>query len=254
MSFPRLIFGLTSFAILILVIASSCSTRPKYVLSEKKMVEVFEDLYIAEAILKERKADFEQEELKKALMEGVLKKHKITQAELDSSLVWYADNINLYSQIQDTVSSQLQKRKEKFDEKSKKLYTYQSAGFTTDLPNHYTLDANSPTFRFRIDSNSIGSFDTERFKFSFSTRGIDTIVHRINAKVYFKYKDTTVVEQRRLLADKHYEFLKPALGDSLLQEIYGYIHISRATGKTPKVILENISNKSVDTIQNDSIK
>lgn len=227
---------------------TSCNPRPKHVLNEDKMVEILQDLYLANAIANNRRKDFPLQENKEALMKGVLDKHNITQAELDSSLVWYADNIDVYNKIQDTVTVRLQQRKILIDEKVKHLASYKLSDLSTVLPNFFTLDSHNPTFRFRIDSNAMREFEKEKFKFSFTAKGIDTSHHRVEAKLFFRYKDTTIIEKERIIADTTYHFFKPNRQDSLLREIAGFVHLSRSSDKMPKIILNNISNLSVDSM------
>lgn len=246
MKLARLTIVLTLVVLATSCWLTSCSKRPKYVLSEEKMAEVFEDLYVAEAVFRNRRTDFPDQEKKDAVIEGILQKHNITQMELDSSVVWYSDNITLYGQIQDAAVASLQKKKDVIAEKVAKLQSYRISDFTTELPNHYILDNSTPTFRFKIDSIRLKDFDTDKFKFSFTTSGVDTSYHRIEARVYFKYGDSVIIEKQRIYADDYYELLLPERGDSLLREISAYIHLSRVTPDKPKILLNNISNQVVD--------
>ena len=59
---------------------------------EEKMVDLLCDIQLAQAVYNSDN-QFSSNEKKDGLIEGVLKKHKVTQADLDSSLLWYADNI-----------------------------------------------------------------------------------------------------------------------------------------------------------------
>lgn len=250
--------SLPKFIVLLFVtsiVFASCGTKPRSVLSEGKMVEVFQDLYIVDAMMKNRRDEFKSDAYKDALINGVLQKHGITQAQLDSSLVWYSDNITLYSVIQDTVAARLQKRSDWINDfNSKNSYSFKLVGFNTELPEHYSLDANTPTFRFKIDSIQMRSFDKDKWEFCFETKGIDTTFHNIESSVYYKYADTIVVDRKKLLNDSLFIFEKPLLGDSLLKEISGYVHMVMATNKMPKVMLDNIRNKKEEFIvANDSI-
>ncbi len=251
MSLSRFI---VTFFITILVFVS-CGTKPRSVISEEKMIEVFQDLYIVDAMMKNRRDEFKSDAYKDALINSVLQKHGITQAQLDSSLVWYSDNITFYSAIQDTVAARLQKRSDWMNDfNSKNLYSFKLVGFNTELPEYYILDANTPTFRFKIDSIQMRSFDKEKWELCFQTKGIDTTFHNIESSVYYKYADTIVVDKRKLLADSLFIFEKSLLGDSLLKEISGYVHMVMATDNMPKVMLSHIRNKKKEMlIASDSI-
>lgn len=234
--------------ILSTIVLVSCGTKPSKVLTQNQMVAVFEDLYIVDAMIKNRRDDFQSDEYKDALINGVLAKHGITQAQLDSSLVWYADNISIYSEIQDTVSARLQKRYDVVNDLQLKSYSFKLTGFDVNLPEHYTLNVSTPTFRFKIDSTKMQSFEKDKWKLTFLAQGIDTTLHRIESTVYYKYRDTTVVDTKKLLDNCLYSFEKPQLADSLLKEISGYVHMVMATKQMPSVLLCNIRNTNIDLV------
>ena len=251
--FSRLIILLS---ILTLLMSISCNTRPRKVLNEDKMIDIFEDLYLADAITRSSRTGLGSEDSKESLANGVLKKHSISQAELDSSLVWYVNNnIQQYDRIQDSVSARLERRKEVIERKLASIYKYKTTGFTTELPSYYLLDSNQPIFSFKIDSTALASFEKEKFKFSFIVSGTDTLKSKVESKLYFRYKDTVVVEQQPIEADRHYEFVKPAIEDSLLREISGYIRLrSRSKGIHSTILLNEIKNKtdSIVVVSSDS--
>lgn len=248
---------LSHFALLVVFVAvvlGSCSTKPRHVLDEDKMIAVLQDLYLADGIMRNRTNEFSSNQQKDAMINGVLAKHKITQAELDSSLVWYADNIELYSDIQDTVSTRLQRRSDALSKLITNVYNYKLTGFSTELPEHYSLNINTPTFRFNVDSTKLGSFDMDKFEFSYEIKGIDSTLHRIESSVYYKYADTTVVDKRKLKVDSLYVFVKPQIADSLLKEVSGYVHMVMATEQMPRILICNIRNKKeVIAVKSDSI-
>jgi hypothetical protein len=75
-------------------------TKPSYVLSDKKMENVLFDLYIAEAEINDNYPAFSNDSLRKReLLNSVLKKHKINQETLDTSLVWYSAHLEKYLKL-----------------------------------------------------------------------------------------------------------------------------------------------------------
>lgn len=97
----------TWFLILVsLVLAAvSCSDRPKDVLSESEMVDLLTDMALAEAY---SSSSGSRSEGREALLEAVLKKHGVTQAQLDSTLEYYGRNIDEYDKIYEKVEKNLQ--------------------------------------------------------------------------------------------------------------------------------------------------
>ena len=88
------------FVYLLLGMFLSCTTKPSYVLSDKKMENVLLDLYIVEAGMNENARIFYNDSTKKQdLLESVFKKHKVSQAKFDTSLVWYNSQLKRYLKI-----------------------------------------------------------------------------------------------------------------------------------------------------------
>ena len=83
----------------------ACSGKPAYVVSDKKMENVLFDLYIAEAGMNEHPGVFYNDSAKKQdLLQSVFKKHKISQAAFDTSLVWYNSKLKRYLKINTQLS------------------------------------------------------------------------------------------------------------------------------------------------------
>ncbi|MDR1562705.1 MAG: DUF4296 domain-containing protein [Dysgonamonadaceae bacterium] len=82
----------------------ACSTRPWNILSENKMEAVLYDLYIAEAGISENyKLFLDDPARKNKLLEDILNRHGITRATLDTSLTWYAGNLDKYVKINEKI-------------------------------------------------------------------------------------------------------------------------------------------------------
>ncbi len=225
--------------ITVLLVLGSCSRRPKYVLSENKMVEVLYDIQIAQAIYN-RGTEFNTNEKKDALVEGVLRKHKVSQAELDSSLLWYSDNIAYYEAINDSVASRLSaKNKRMMDELNKPKGKVRR----TDLliPSFYNLSAATPTMSFDIDSFKIKKLDLTKFNIRFDVQGLSAL-QKVEAAVFFTYKDTLIKKIVPLDKNEAYTFSKPHLADSLLKGVSGYVHLKERGSDLPlNISLYNIS-------------
>jgi len=69
------------------------------------MEKVLYDMYLAEAEVNNNYAAFSSDSVRKQeLLNSVLKKHKITEATLDTSLAWYSGHLEKYFKINDDVS------------------------------------------------------------------------------------------------------------------------------------------------------
>lgn len=213
----------------VLLAFASCKRRPSYVLSENKMMDVLYDIRLTEAIYNSQ-ASYRPDSMKDALVEGVLRKHNITQAELDSSLYWYSENINQYVSINDTVTSRLRANGEKMRalvEKRNNLRRNQSEYI---IPPYFNLTEMTPTMSFNLDSSQVSGLNLPAFIFKFDVQGLNEL-HSLDAGIFFKYRDTTLYEVRRITRDSiNYAFAKPYLPDSLLKGISGYVHLRNLYG------------------------
>lgn len=88
----------------------SCSNRPKEILDISDMTDVLVDMHIADGIFDSKETPFIDEKQKANYYASVLEKHNITQAEFDSSLVWYSHDPKKFERIYSRVIAQLEKR------------------------------------------------------------------------------------------------------------------------------------------------
>ncbi|MDR0733034.1 MAG: DUF4296 domain-containing protein [Dysgonamonadaceae bacterium] len=82
---------------------TACDNRPFHVLSDKKMEAVLFDVYIAQAEMNNNREVFSDSARKHDLLNAVFRKHKITRADFDSSLVWYSDNLERYVKVNEKI-------------------------------------------------------------------------------------------------------------------------------------------------------
>ena len=97
-------------ALLATTLLAACSKVPDGILSEKKMQGVLMDMLLAEAMVNVDYNTYKSDTMKLALYESVFRKHDITQAVYDSSLVWYGRNLDIYMEVYNRVLADLNKR------------------------------------------------------------------------------------------------------------------------------------------------
>ncbi len=105
----KLLFFLT-FCILV----ASCKVRrPSDVIPEATMEELLYDYHIAKALGENLPYS---DNYKKALyLESVFDKYNVTEAEFDSSMVWYARNVDVLADIYDRLSKRAKTKQNDFD-------------------------------------------------------------------------------------------------------------------------------------------
>jgi len=98
------IFILLGFMLLL----SACS-QPKGVLSQGTMADVLVEMHKADAVMAERNLVYVRYSMKAPYYNYILKKHGVTQAQFDSSLVYYTKNPQQFENIYAKVIDQLTK-------------------------------------------------------------------------------------------------------------------------------------------------
>ena len=82
--------------------------RPRGVLSSREMRSVLHDLHRADAILQVAGYNYGHDEALAKYYQQVLEKHGLTQAQFDSSLVWYTDHPQRFDKIYPKVVADLE--------------------------------------------------------------------------------------------------------------------------------------------------
>lgn len=236
---------LTSYLLSFFIVSGgivSCADN-KNALSRDKMVGILHDIQLAEIIHQTKYNDFATIEQKNALIQSVLEKHGITQAELDSSLVWYADNAEIYMRVNDSVISSLKKNLD-FLKESLPQTSRESNINNSILPSYSYLSGDVPTLSFDIDSIQVKNYP--QFLLEFNTQGIQEQM-KAELEVFFEYKDTTITKRQPLTRDDRFK----VTGDTLpLKSISGYIHLDARKAVNNKVLLYNIVLKNTEEAKN----
>ena len=93
-----------------LLIAAGCSGTPDGVLSSEKMASLMADVYTGEAVIDFNPTIYNDDSTKKIVKQSVLEAHRITQADFDSSIVWYGRHIEDYIKVCDRAVEILEAR------------------------------------------------------------------------------------------------------------------------------------------------
>lgn len=100
--------------LLLLVLALvACDRTPNGVMSVNKMADLIVDLQLAEAYIDSHGREFDTDSSRLVIKQSVFKKHGITQQDYDSSLVWYAHNMEDYTRAYDKAVTKLKNRSDK---------------------------------------------------------------------------------------------------------------------------------------------
>ena len=101
--------GLLRLCILSIVALSlaGCSSRPEGVIEQSTMVDLMADMHKAEAVIDMNSSAFSNDSLKKAMRQSVMMKHGVTQAQFDTTLVWYGHHAKEYDEMYEDVLAKL---------------------------------------------------------------------------------------------------------------------------------------------------
>lgn len=240
------------FTIAFVVVLFSCSRRPSYVIAPDTMIDVLHDIQIVQAIYQNSPERYRTNASKDSLVNGVFAKYNITQIDFDTSLVWYSDNVKLYREINDSVMNRLKNESQALS-MSRPLDVNSIPEYSI-LPSVYYLTKATPLLPFRLDSFSLETIDLPSLRFEFDVQGINKW-HNVEAAMYFIYRDTTLQKIQAITENKHYLFDKPAIEESQLKGVSGYIRMKKTDLPiyTPVVIYNIRYELPKDTMVVDSL-
>lgn len=99
--------GLVVIFLLSLVLVG-CRKTPDYVISKGDMTDLMVDMYKAEAIIDHNEGEYHTDSIKLAFRQSILMRHNLTQEQLDTSLIWYAHNLDVYNEVQKDIIERLE--------------------------------------------------------------------------------------------------------------------------------------------------
>ena len=94
--------------VVVCVLLAIVGCRPRGVLSNNEMREVLYDLHRADGAIQVAGYNYSHDQEVAGYYKNVLDKHGITQAEFDSSLVWFTDNPQIFNKIYPKVIARLE--------------------------------------------------------------------------------------------------------------------------------------------------
>lgn len=202
------------------------------------------DMYIAEAIIDNEYQEYNLPEKKEALINQVLKKHKISEARWDTSLLWYSDNIDQYLQINDSVKARLKRNQDVVEKLNLQLTQANSRKRFEPKPDNY-IPQNlhiaglgcDRGFKFKLDSLQLTEKFVDTDTIFFSLKVLGAFPHNSNSlksMLTIKYADTTLYQTSKLEENKSYSFpiLKHIEQDTIIS-LNGFVNLSGKMSPIP---------------------
>ncbi|MCC8172480.1 MAG: DUF4296 domain-containing protein [Parabacteroides sp.] len=229
---------------LLLVFAAACSKAPSGILSERKMKDVLVDMQLAEAVIGTNYKEYADAGKKEALFRSVFKKHGITQAEYDSSLVWYGRNLDVYMKVYDVVLAELNQRKKELGD----IQPDASPSSNQDSVNvwnrfsYLTFLSDAPYNGVYFDFVPAGGYPAgSAFVLSFDVWGLHrgmTVAPEV--RLSLEQPDTTVTEMRYITHDGLSELAVRGKATEKVKRVYGYIRLQKSDDVFYKVYIDRI--------------
>ncbi|MCC8143591.1 MAG: DUF4296 domain-containing protein [Tannerellaceae bacterium] len=216
-------------SVLTLLLAVACGKTPRGVLSEKKMQSVYLDMQLAEAMINADSKEYADVEKKEALYESVFRKHKITQAVYDSSLVWYGANLDVFVRVYDRVLkdiSQMQKDLSDMPADPGPASGRDSVNIWNRRPS-LVFEPNSPFNAVVFDIKPEASYlPGSIFVLDLDVWGVNPgMAHYPEIKIHAEHADTTIMVNDRITQDGPHQTVLRSHATKRIRRIYGIIRM-----------------------------
>lgn len=225
-------------------VVAGCSKAPSGVLAERKMKEVLVDMHLAEAMIGSESKVYNTPEKKQALYLSVFEKHGITEAEYDSSLVWYGRNLDVYMQVYEMVLSELNLNKKALGDIQPDA-TPSSNQDSVNIWNRFAYLSFLPKAPYNgvyFDFVPEGGYPAgSSFVLSFRLWGLNKYMTEApEVRISVEQPDTTITAMRYITYDGLNELLVKANPVAKVKRVYGYIRLKKSDDEFYKVYINDI--------------
>ena len=232
--------------LLILCAVASCSRVPKHILSEKKFRSVLYDMLIAEAIVETQNINYRTDNEKQVVFDAVFAKHRITEAEYDSTLIWYGKNMDLYMAIYRLVLRDVNASIASLGEiKPNPLSGDFSARDSIDIWIFHRNSIIKPerafnTLTFDI-APEIPYSSGSSYVFGLSIWGIPPgLKHKPKIHISAVQADTIISVNQEITGDGYYETVVRTVATKQILRVYGYILMNETEASYHRIYLNDI--------------
>jgi len=224
----------------------SCSRVPQHIISERKMRVVLYDMQIAEAIVEKMPESYPTSDDRMTVYEAVFAKHQITQAEFDSSLVWYGKHVDLYMGIYQLVLKDLNANLAAFSEiKPEPIIGDISGNDSIDIWIYNRSEIFSPKRVFNAILFDIFPqnpyLSGSSYVFELSVWGIPPLL-KYKPKIHISaiQADTVISVIKEVTGDGFYEADVRTVDSLDVKRIYGYIYMPETDVTYHSIYLNDI--------------
>ncbi|MDR1202443.1 MAG: DUF4296 domain-containing protein [Tannerellaceae bacterium] len=235
-------YGLTLVATTLLM---ACSKVPDDILSEKKMRDVMIDVYLAESLIEMNRAVYPDTVRKAALFQSVFRKHNITEAVYDSSLVWYSKNMDIYMHVLDMALTDINTHIRDMGDvqasaapntNQDSINIWPRRDFLVFYP---TALFNGVTFDIYPDRvYSSGS----SFVLGMRVWGLTDQMHYFpEIRMTIDQNDTVLYVNKKITKDGYHEAILRGLPTKQIKRVYGYIRMDNTDKNYYKIYVDSLN-------------
>ena len=234
------IYSLTS-----LLTLPACNPVPSDILSQNEMRVVLTDMQIADCIIYGDRDEYKDHAKRLALYESVFRKHNITQAKYDSSLNWYAKNLDIYMRVYNLVSKDVDKRIADLGDVEKIELSAQKNDSINiwSRRNHLTF---SPTENFNGTTFNINPKESypsgSSFTLGMKIWGIQpNMKNKPEIRICADQGDTTIIVNDKISKDGYFQTTLQSIATKRVKRFYGFIRLDNKDMDYHKIYTDSIS-------------
>ncbi len=131
----------------LLLAAAGCNGVPSYVLPPEDMAQLLADIHLGESVIDQNYSTYRNTEAKEDLRLSIYRRHGVTAAQVDTSMMWYGHNLQKYNEVYDRTIEILEERTAKVQTTALNQ-AMAMAGDSVDVWNasrHITVSSTAPS-------------------------------------------------------------------------------------------------------------
>ena len=240
------------FALLVFVLTLLVSCKPKVpsdIIQPNKMEDLLYDYHLAQAVA-DQDAPSKSDYTRRLYFDAVLKKHKVTQADFDSSMVYYQRHTERLYHIYDNINKRLQNEAgTTANGGASGKYANLSANSDTTLiwkgnNSEFLLTSapfNKMPFYIKADSSYHAG---DAFEFSMDVQFIMEDGSRdAVALLAVRYDNDSIATQNiHMSSPSHYTIMIPSFPNHKIKDIRGFVYLSKCGDSKTTLKMMCLSN------------
>ncbi len=140
------------------MLMAACNLVPSHVIEPEEMSQLLADRYVAESVVDYNQQHWRTDSDRIALRDAVYARYGVTQADVDTSLVWYGHNMARYMDVTERTIAILEERLAGSDSRLRAQRSLTAAGDSVDVwpdVRYYAVNRHSPTrnITFALDAD-----------------------------------------------------------------------------------------------------